>query len=281
MKTMPRDDSSPSKAIVSGSFGGLTTTATAMTGRLPFPMLTRTNYMAWAMRMKFLLRTNGAWGAIDLEKASRAIDESKDQLALTIISQSIDDKMLLRVAEKETASDVWAALRSMHSMDDFVVKFTVLVGRIREIGDAMDEKYVVRKLLQVVSTKFVNVTSSLMLFSDINKMAMEEAIGSLKAHEELLKGQEVQREEQQLLMARARDLSGGRGRGRDEQKDKSKGWQQGPEPDDHTALATADSPSTALHLLYGIKTFEILGESMSNDFISVVELNIDLFSIVW
>ena len=55
MKTMPREDSSSSsKAIVSGGFGSSTATA-ATTGRLPFPMLTRTSYTAWAMRMKFLL----------------------------------------------------------------------------------------------------------------------------------------------------------------------------------------------------------------------------------
>lgn len=77
-----------------------------------------------------------------------------------------------------------------------------------------------KKLLRAVSTKFINVASSLMLFSDINKMAVEEAIGSLKAHEELIKGREVQREEQQLLMARIRDSSGGGGR--NEKKDKSK-----------------------------------------------------------
>ncbi|KAF0893306.1 hypothetical protein E2562_023943 [Oryza meyeriana var. granulata] len=69
-----------------------------------------------------------------------------------IISQLIDNETLLRVAEKETASDVWAALRSMHvggeqSVDDFTAKFTTLVGRICELGDAMDEKYVVKKLL--------------------------------------------------------------------------------------------------------------------------------------
>ncbi|KAF0889491.1 hypothetical protein E2562_024546 [Oryza meyeriana var. granulata] len=210
---------------MSGGFSDSTMTATATTGRLLFPMLTRTNYVAWAMRMKYLLRTNGAWGAVDPEKASEAVDESKDQLALMIISQSIDDETLLRVADKETASDVWAALSSMHvgeSVDDFAAKFTALVGRIRELGDAMHEKYVVKKLRRGVSTKFVNFASSLILFTDINKMAMEESIRSLKAHEELLKGREVQREEQQPLMTRARDSSGGRGHGRYGWKDKSK-----------------------------------------------------------
>jgi len=174
-------------------------------------------------------------GAVDPEKASGGVEQSKDELALAIISQSIDDETLLRVAEKETAADVWAALRSMHvgvervreariqslksdfdnlkmseaeSVDEFAEKFMMIVGRIRELGDAMDEKYVVKKLLRAVSTKFINIASSMVLFNDINKMTMEEAIGSLKAHEELLKGREVQTEEQ-LLMARAQNSSRG------------------------------------------------------------------------
>ncbi|CAN6353490.1 unnamed protein product [Urochloa humidicola] len=247
---MPRDESSPSKAIVVSSGLG---NSTATTGRLPFPMLTRTNYAAWAMRMKFLLRANGAWGAVDRAKkpTTEAVDEVQDQLALSLISQSVDDDTLLRVSEKETAYDVWEALRSMHvgvervrearvqslradldnlkmsnteSVDDFAGKFMTLVGHIRELGDAVEEKYVVKKLLRSVSTKFINVASSMVLFGNINNMAMEEAIGSLKAHEELLKGQEV-RSEEQLLMARGENSARGRGRAqgsRDGRQDKSK-----------------------------------------------------------
>ena len=67
-----------------------------------------------AMRIKYLLQAHGAWGVIDRERSSKEVDESKEELAMTIMSQSIDDVTLLRVAEKESTSDVWAALRSMH-----------------------------------------------------------------------------------------------------------------------------------------------------------------------
>lgn len=109
-------------------------------------------------------------------------------------------------------------------MDDFAKKFMTLVGPIRELGDAMDEMYVLKKLLRAVSTKFINIALSMVLFNNINKMTMEEAIGSLKAHEELLKGREVQTEKQ-LLMAKAQNSSRGRGSGRGGgkgRKDKSK-----------------------------------------------------------
>lgn len=42
------------------------------------------------------------------------------------------------------------------SVDDFVEKIMMFVAWIRELEDAM-EKYVVKKLLRVVSTKFINV----------------------------------------------------------------------------------------------------------------------------
>ena len=83
MKTMPREDSSSGKAIVSSGLGN-SRAATATTGRLPFPMLTRTNYATWAIRMKYILRTNGSWGAVDPEKASGGVEQSKDELALAI-----------------------------------------------------------------------------------------------------------------------------------------------------------------------------------------------------
>jgi hypothetical protein len=88
--------------------------ATTMAGKLPFPLLTRTNYDAWAMRMKYLLRANGAWGAVDREASSSEVDKGKEEIAMTIISQSIDEPTLLQVAEKETVAYVCAALCSMH-----------------------------------------------------------------------------------------------------------------------------------------------------------------------
>ena len=104
------------------------------------------------------------------------------------------------------------------SIDYFAGKLMMLVGRICELRNAV-EKYVMKKLLQSVSTNFINVASSMVLFGNNNNMAMEEVIGSLKAHEELLKGQEV-RSEEQLLVERGQDSMRGPGRGK--RFDKSK-----------------------------------------------------------
>uniref|UniRef100_A0A453R0U4 DUF4219 domain-containing protein n=1 Tax=Aegilops tauschii subsp. strangulata TaxID=200361 RepID=A0A453R0U4_AEGTS len=177
--TMPCDSSTSGALVPSDSavMAAVAMAATTAAGKLPFPLLARTNYAAWAMKMKYLLRANGAWAVVDHEDSSKEVAAGKEEMAMTIISQSIDDTTLLRVAEKETAADVWAALRSMHvgvervreariqslrlefdslkmghaeSVDDFAARFTTLVRRIRELGDAMEEKYIVKKLLRAL-----------------------------------------------------------------------------------------------------------------------------------
>ena len=242
---MPGDASAAARGAIVTS-GGSSSAMAAAAGKVSVPLLTRMNYSAWALRMKYILRVHGAWGAVDQESSSAEAGGNKEEMAMTIISQGIDDETLLRVAEKETAADVWAALRSMHigvkrvreariqslrsdfdglkmsyaeSVDEFAAKFTTLVGRIRELGDPMEEKYVVKKLLRAVSKKYIGVASSIGLFCDVNKMSMEEAIGSLKAHEELIKGQEEKGTEEKLLMTRGHDSSRGRGRGRGHGRD--------------------------------------------------------------
>ena len=52
----------------------------------------------------------------------------------------------------------------------------------------MKEAYVVKKLLRAVPSKFLQIASTIEQFGDLEKMTVEETIGSLKAHEERLKG---------------------------------------------------------------------------------------------
>ena len=52
---MPRDSSASGALVPSDSAAmvAAATVATTAAGKLPFPLLTRTNYTAWAMRMKY------------------------------------------------------------------------------------------------------------------------------------------------------------------------------------------------------------------------------------
>lgn len=134
-------------------------------------------------------------------------------MAPTTIFQAILEDMLLLLAEKETAKEAWDTLKMMHlrvnrvqevrvhntksefenlrmkgieSVDNFAMKLTSIVSKIRCLGDKMEESFVVIKFLLVVPGEFAPVITTLEQFKDLKAMAMmvEELIGRLKAHKE-------------------------------------------------------------------------------------------------
>ncbi|KAL8155747.1 hypothetical protein AgCh_000958 [Apium graveolens] len=74
-------------------------------------------------------------------------------------------------------------------MDDFCLKINGLVRNIRSLGEEMNESYVVKKLLRVIPSKFLQIVSTIEQFGSIETMSIEEEVCSLKAHEERMKVQ--------------------------------------------------------------------------------------------
>ncbi|XP_039117525.1 uncharacterized protein LOC120253262 [Dioscorea cayenensis subsp. rotundata] len=234
---------------------------------LQYPLLTKSNYSAWALKMKVYMRAQGVWDAIEPIDPNEEIETRKDQMALAAIYQGISEETLLVLAEKETAKEAWEMLKTMHmgaervkeakiqtlrsefeglrmreaeTVDDFATKLTTIVNKIRALGDKVEEAYVVKKLLRVVPSKFIQIASTIEQFGNLQTMTVEEVIGSLKAHEERLRGYEDEKEEHILLTKaewkareecegisnssrgrggsnwRGRDYGRGRGRGRND-----------------------------------------------------------------
>ena len=80
----------------------------------------------------------------------------------------------------------------------------------------------VKKYLRVLPEKFIPVVTTLMYSSDLETKKIEEITGSLKTHEELLKGYQSRNEqryqshnEQALLLKGDTRSERGHGRGRD------------------------------------------------------------------
>lgn len=116
------------------------------------------------------------------------------------------------------------------SVDEFAGKLTSLYNQIVSLGGKMEESVAVKKYLRVLPEKFVPVVTTLMYSSNLETKKIEEIRGSLKAHEELLKGYQSRNEkryqthnEQALLLKgdtrserghwRGRGGRGGRGDG--------------------------------------------------------------------
>ncbi|KAI3518152.1 hypothetical protein L1887_06594 [Cichorium endivia] len=181
---------------------------------LHYPMLTRSNYGAWAIKMRVFMQAHGVWEAVEPRTPNTVVEPKKDKMALAAIYQGIPEDLLLTLAEKRTAKEAWEALKVMfmgadrvktariqtlkfefetmsmketEGVDEFAAKVTNIVSTMRSLGDTVDESYVVRKLLRAVPSKFLQIASTLEQFGDLNMMTVEEVIGRLKAHEERIK----------------------------------------------------------------------------------------------
>ena len=66
---------------------------------LQYPLLTRSNYGAWSIKMWVNLQAQGVWNAIEHDE----VDEQTDRLALAAIYQGVSEDLLLTLAEKDSA----------------------------------------------------------------------------------------------------------------------------------------------------------------------------------
>ena len=189
-----------------------------------YPLLTKTNYTAWAMKKKVFLQAYNVWEAVEPKDPKAVIEDKADKRAMAMIYQSISEELLLTLAERKTAKDVWEAIKTAslgadrvkkakaqtlkvefeslsmkdsEQLDDFSLG---LFARIRALGEPIGEEYVVKKILRAVPTKFLQIASTLEQFGNLDTMSIEEVIGSLKAHEERISGQVENKKSQQLLM---------------------------------------------------------------------------------
>ena len=71
-----------------------------------YPMLTKSNYLAWSIKMKVLMHAQRLWDAVEPKDPKVPPEESKDQMALAAIYQGIPEDMLFLVYGKETAKDL-------------------------------------------------------------------------------------------------------------------------------------------------------------------------------
>ncbi|XP_074378561.1 uncharacterized protein LOC141720104 [Apium graveolens] len=189
-----------------------------------YPMLTKSNYTAWSLKMKVFMKAQGVWGAIEQKEPRAAVDERTVQMALAAIYQGVPEDVLLVIAEKETAKEAWEAIKTIcmgveraqkarvqtlkgefeslmmkdtEKIEDFCLKLSAIVTNIRVLGEAMEVSSVVRKILRDVLDKFLQIASNIEQFGDVKVMSVEELVGCLKAHEERMNG----KSEQQLLLA--------------------------------------------------------------------------------
>ena len=111
-------------------------------------------------------------------------------------------------------------MKEDETIDTFTGKLTTLGNKAASLGHIVEDQTLVRKLLNAVPDRYLQIVASIEQYSDLSTMTMEEAIGRLKTYEERIKfKKDKQVYNQESLMYTRHEGRGkhfrGRGSGRD------------------------------------------------------------------
>nr|GEV88543.1 zinc finger, CCHC-type [Tanacetum cinerariifolium] len=142
------------------------------------------------------------------------VDNKKVKTAIACLYQALPEEQSLQITKHKTAKAIWDALKTRHigeervqqarlqilksdfemlhmkedeTIDTFTKKLTTLVNKVASLGHTMEDETLVRKLLNVVPDKYLQIVVSIEQYSDLSEMTLEEAIGRLKTYEERIK----------------------------------------------------------------------------------------------
>nr|GFA05372.1 zinc finger, CCHC-type [Tanacetum cinerariifolium] len=164
------------------------------------------NLELWAIRMRIILEANGLWEMIEPLKTTQS-DNKKDKTAIAFLYQALPKEQLLQITKHKTAKAIWDALKTRHigeqrvqrarlqklkfdfemlpmkedeTIDTFTKKLITLVNKAASLGHTIEDQILVRKLLNVVPDRYLQIVASIEQYSDLSEMTMKEAIGRLK-----------------------------------------------------------------------------------------------------
>ncbi|GKB39942.1 zinc finger, CCHC-type containing protein [Tanacetum coccineum] len=170
--------------------------STASTPQFQCPMLKPSNYSLWAIRMQIILEANGLWEMIEPNETTQS-DNKKDKTAIT------DRRKRVQQARLHSLKSEFKMLhmKEDETIDTFTGKLTTLVNKAASLGHTIEDSVVVRKLLNAVPDKFLQIVASIEQYSDLDEMSVDEAIGRLKTFEERIKSKKkIPGDSQESLM---------------------------------------------------------------------------------
>ncbi|KAK8628670.1 hypothetical protein V6N13_009256 [Hibiscus sabdariffa] len=74
--------------------------------------------------------------------------------------------------------------RETETTDEFTDKLNAMTSKLSTLGVALEDSYLVKKLLDTILDKYFYVVTRIEQFHDLETMPFEEAIGRMKAYEE-------------------------------------------------------------------------------------------------
>ncbi|GMI90323.1 hypothetical protein HRI_002701600 [Hibiscus trionum] len=175
-----------------------------------YPMLTPVNYAVWAIKTGAILDAQGVWEAVEPAEGTE-VDVKKDKKVRAYIIQCIPEDILLQIAKKKTAKEIWESIKTRYlgservkkarvqtlksefdvlrmketeTIDDFASKLSAMTSKFSTLGVALEDSSLVKKLLDSVPDKYFPAVAGIEQFYNLETMPFEEAVGRMKAYEE-------------------------------------------------------------------------------------------------
>nr|GEV12212.1 zinc finger, CCHC-type [Tanacetum cinerariifolium] len=201
--------------------------------------------------METILKAYGIWETI-VAKEGVTTNEKKENTSKAIIFQTMPQDVLMQVAQYSTAKEVCDSIKFKHlgadlvqkarlqtlrseletlrikpneKVSDFGGKLSSIMAKFKGLGETLEDKVLVRKLLNSVPKKFLPIVATTEQYHDLDEMSFEEAIGRLTAYEERIKSQDTleANDQDKLLMASSNNKIYGKWRGKESMK-----WKNNP-----------------------------------------------------
>ncbi|XP_019462935.1 PREDICTED: uncharacterized protein LOC109361835 [Lupinus angustifolius] len=183
-------------------------------GNLPsmsLPMLTEKNWDRWSKQMKVLFNFQEVSDAIEdgllvpgpdateIQRTMFKEAKKKDNKALFLVHQCVDDTHFEKIQNANTAKEAWDILVRSHSGGDKIKK-------MKACGEVMTNLMIIEKVRRSLPQKFDYIVVAIEESKDVSGMKIEELQSSLEAHEmRLLERNPTKNPEQALKATSFRD----------------------------------------------------------------------------
>ncbi|CAN0838933.1 Retrovirus-related Pol polyprotein from transposon TNT 1-94 [Linum grandiflorum] len=196
------------------------------------PWFDGTNYQSWKNRMKVFIQGMGfdIWkivdkGELDLEgeydnwNEAKKTDAQNNAKAMNVFYCALCKDEYNRISNCDTANEIWKMLETTHegtsrvketkinlliheyemfrmqsdeSIKRMYDRLNMIVSKLKSLGKTIEKKEVVRKILRSLTKEWMPKKTALEEIQNLDTLSLEELLGSLIAHEYVLRQPDFQ-----------------------------------------------------------------------------------------